>query len=538
MSVVFDFADRLTDEGFEHDPIEMTAAGIPTAGWPDWSPEGHERVRDWAAGRAREVADLPGDDRWDAVGRLVMADDLDLLSATHDLTVARRDLNSVYSPVQRIRDVFDSMPRASADDWSVIAGRLDGIGAALGGYRRTLTEGVAAGDGVARRQVVDVVAQLREHTRPGRFFDLLDEEGSDHGIGTAVESGRRAFAAMADWLESDYLPHAEPSDSVGVDRYRFGVRCFLRLRSIDLEETYAWGWDEVNRLFDRMATVSRAVTPDGVAAAYEVLTSDPGRAAHGVEAFRDFIVERLGAAQEELQGSHFDIPEPLRRLDVVVAPPGGSLGAEYRQPSEDLSRPGAVVYHPGSKDVFPLYDEVSTAYHEGFPGHHLQSGMQVYLGDRLTRWHRLMSWNSGYGEGWALYAEHLMGELGFYERPDYELGLLANQMVRACRVVIDIGAHVGLPVPDNRFGIERWDFDSAVRLLEDVAFLAPDYARSEVTRYLGWPGQAISYKVGERVILDLREEARREDWYTDKEFHARVVGHGPVGLDSLRGLVL
>jgi uncharacterized protein (DUF885 family) len=538
MSAVFDFADRLTDEAFDFDPIVQTHAGLPTDQWPDWSPDGRARVREWAGRRSAEVAALPVDDRWDRLGVMVMASDLALAEEAATPAEYRRDLNSIWSPPQRVRDAFDSMAKETDDDWELVAHRLENIGPALDGYRRSLSDGIASGDVVAARQADDVVRQLREHTRPGRFFDLLAQEGAGRAIDGAIESGRAAFLALADWLESEYLPVADPVDAVGPDRYWTGVRHSVRLGSLDLDETYAWAWDEVHRLHDRMGVVAAAITGDGIAPAYQLLKTDPDRAAHGAEAFRDFIAERLDVAQRELTGTHFDIPEPLHRLDVQVSPPGGSLGAEYRQPSEDLSRPGAVVYHPGGKDVFPLYDEVSTAYHEGFPGHHLQSGMQVYLGDRLTRFHRLLSWNSGYGEGWALYAEHLMDELGFYERPDYELGLLANQMLRACRVVVDIGLHLDKPVPTNRFGIEAWDFESAVRMLEEVAFLAPDYATSEVTRYLGWPGQAISYKVGERFILGLRDEARRTDWYTDKEFHARVVGHGPVELETLRELVL
>lgn len=538
MSEIFDFADRLTDEAFDLDPVEQTFAGIPTDRWPDWSPGGRAAAGAWAESRLSAVSMMDGDGRWDDLGRRVMVDELGLLVEAHRSGFGLRNLNSIHSPVQMVRDAFDVMAKDTEDEWSVVASRLEAIEGAFAGYREALAAGRAAGDVVAARQVVDVIRQLRRHSGPGRFFDQLAAEGVGHDVAGAVESGRAAFLALAGWLEEEYLPGARPTDPVGPDEYARGVRRFVR-SDIDPVETYAWGWDEVNRLHDRMAEVAvDIVDGGGIEAAFEVLKTDPARAVEGADAFAAFISERLDEAQDRLSGTHFDIPDPLKVLDVHVAPPGGSLGAEYRQPSEDLARPGVVVYHPGDRTLFPLYDEVSTAYHEGFPGHHLQSGMQVYLGDRLTRFHRLLAWNSGYGEGWALYAEHLMGELGFYERPDYEMGLLANQMMRACRVVIDIGSHLELPVPANRFGIEAWDFGSAVRLLEEVAFLAPDVARSEVVRYLGWPGQAISYKVGEKVILDLREDARRQGWYTDKEFHARVVGHGPVGLDTLRDLVL
>ena len=254
------------------------------------------------------------------------------------------------------------------------------------------------------------------------------------------------------------------------------------------------------------------------------------------------MTERQHLALAELDGVHFDVPPAIKKLDVRIAPPGGSLGAYYVQPSEDYSRPGTVWYSIGDQRAIPLWDEVSTAYHEGFPGHHLQCGVQLSLADRLSRLHRVAIWHPGYGEGWALYAERLMDELGYLEKPEYVLGMLAAEMLRACRVVIDLGLHLGYRIPaDAVFHPgEAWTFETAVEMLTNLAFLYPDYATSEVVRYLGWPGQAISYKLGARVILELRAEwrARRAGEADLKEFHARVLGSGPVGLDHLRELVM
>jgi uncharacterized protein (DUF885 family) len=278
-----------------------------------------------------------------------------------------------------------------------------------------------------------------------------------------------------------------------------------------------------------------------VAEVLALLKTDPERCLPDEAAFLEFIEMRQVDAFERLSGSHFDIPDLMRNVDVKLAPAGSALGAYYMQPSEDFSRPGSVYYALADRRPISVYDEVSTAYHEGFPGHHLQVGIQVGLADQLSRLHRMVVWYPGYGEGWALYVEELMDELGFYERPDYVMGLLINQMHRACRVMIDIGSHVGFEIPDD-FDFhpgEQWTFDLAVELLETRAFLEPAYARSEVVRYLGWPGQAISYKVGERVILDLRNEleARLGDQFDLKRFHSEVLGYGPLGLDHLRELV-
>jgi uncharacterized protein (DUF885 family) len=248
------------------------------------------------------------------------------------------------------------------------------------------------------------------------------------------------------------------------------------------------------------------------------------------------MTDRQLEALAALDGTHFDVPAEVHDISVQVEPAGGALAAHYVPPSEDFARPGAVWYPVAGKTHFPLFQEVTTAYHEGFPGHHLQCGIQVALADELSRFQRLMVWYPGSGEGWALYAEHLMGELGYLERPEYVVGLLSSQLFRACRVAVDIGLHLDLPIPDDVSFHPggRWNYDVAFELLTTRALLDKDDAASEVTRYLGWPGQAISYKLGERAILDLRAEAEAAGGFDPKAFHARVLGVGSVGLDLLR----
>jgi uncharacterized protein (DUF885 family) len=353
---------------------------------------------------------------------------------------------------------------------------------------------------------------------------------------------RDAFARFADFLRSDYFPRAVVNDAVGEERYLSSARRYLGT-AIDPEETYAWGWREVSALRDRMIAVADKILPGGgVGEALDLLKTDPDRAITDHDAFAAWVTELQQDAFARLAEVHFDVPEQIRTVGVAVAPPGGSLGAYYVSPSEDFTRPGRVWYSLVPDEPVPLYDHVSTAYHEGFPGHHLQDGIQVTNSSNLTRLHRQAVWLSGSGEGWALYAERLMDELGFFENPDYEMGYLAGQMLRACRVVIDIGMHLGFEIPpDQPFHPgERWTFDTAVEMLMSYATLGRPYAESEVTRYLGWPGQAIAYKVGERHILDWREQ-RRRDLGADfdlKEFHASLLAPGAIGLDLLRPRVL
>jgi uncharacterized protein (DUF885 family) len=289
--------------------------------------------------------------------------------------------------------------------------------------------------------------------------------------------------------------------------------------------------------------VAAEIAPGGtIVDALEVLKTDPNRSARDRATFIRVIEERERAALDQLADSHFDVPEEIRDLAVKLAGPGGSLGAYYVGPSEDFTRPGSVWWSLEGDGPFPLYDEITTAYHEGFPGHHLQVGVQMSNAELLSRLQRLWVWKSGTGEGWALYAERLMEELGYLDSPDYVFGWLAAQMLRACRVVIDIGSHLGYPIPKGQpfHPGEQWSYETATQMLVDYATLEPAYAASEVTRYFGWPGQAISYKVGEQTILDTRDElmaTRRAD-FDLKAFHADLLGVGPVGIDLMRRFLL
>ncbi|WP_437289647.1 DUF885 domain-containing protein [Sorangium sp. So ce406] len=538
-------------------PAHATLAGLPCddGAWNDWSPSGAASWASTVASFQERLRALPPprgpEARWGRLARRVMADYLDerLDDFRHDEHL--RDLNNIESAFQHLRMVFDLMDLQSAAGWDAVASRLEGLPQACDSYRASLEEGRRTGKVAARRQVCAVIEQARYQAGEASFFLTLPAAYEASGLATGAgrarlaagaERARAAFGAFAGYLEQTYLPSARAEDAVGEERYLRHARRFLGA-NIDPIETYAWGWSEVHAIEARMARLAAEILPGAsLPEVIQVLETDPARCAPGPDEFLRTMSERQRKALAELDGVHFDIPAPIRHIDVKMAPPGGALGAYYVPPSDGFKRPGTIWYAPGSKRVFPLYEEITTAYHEGFPGHHLQCGLQVYLDDRLSRLHRFLVVNSGHAEGWALYAEQLMYELGYFERPDYVLGMLSGKLTRAYRVVLDIGMHLGLPIPERaplRAG-EPWRYETAVEYLHRRAFLTPEHAHSEATRYLGWPGQAICYKVGERVVLELREELRRRqgEAFDLKAFHARVIGSGSVGLDHLREIVL
>jgi uncharacterized protein (DUF885 family) len=329
---------------------------------------------------------------------------------------------------------------------------------------------------------------------------------------------------------------------VGRERYVRAADFFLGI-TIDPEETYRWGWEEVHRLRAEMKETAAEIDPDrSIEEVIELLDTDPDRATPSHEKFAEFVEKIQAEAVDQLAGEHFDVPEELRKVSVNIAPGDGALGAWYHGPSEDMSRPGSIWYAPGSRTAIPVWQEVSTAYHEGFPGHHLQVGTATMLRDEVSRFHRLFLWKSGAGEGWALYAERLMDELGFFTNPEYRLGLLASQLFRATRIVVDIGTQLELEIPADAplHAGETWNYEIAVDYMDQIGLQERDVAESEVKRYLGWFGQAISYKVGEREILKMREERREKDGadFDIRRFHQDLLEAGAIRLDQVRELVL
>jgi len=547
MADIFELSDTATDRVAAVEPILATYQGI--AGhdhqWPDLSPEGTAATRQlYAELRAAATeCDVP-DDRH-LVAQRVLVEHCDIAIAVHDSGGHEVSMNNIACAHQELRFIYGSMGDQSSDDWDAIIQRVSTVGDALDGYRQTLNEGRRSGNVVARRQVETVMAQGASATGESSSFHSLRERLRDSPVDTdlyarkldaAIDSAKRSFAEFNEYLRGDYLPDAASADGVGVDRYVQSAELFLGTK-LDPHATYRWGWDEVERLWSEMQAACAQI--DSNVPAEQVLhdlNTKPEYAASSVDEFIDVMKDRQEQALANLEGVHFDVPAEIRRIDVQVEPAGGASAAHYVGPSEDFSRAGSVWYPIEGRTHFPLYGEISTAYHEGFPGHHLQVGVQLALRDELSRFHRNVVWYSGSGEGWALYAEHLMGELGYLERPEYVVGLISTQLMRSARIAIDIGVHLSLPIPDDVtfHPGEKWTFELAHELMTSRGCMHADDATSEILRYMGWPGQAISYKVGEKAILDLREDWRSAGNFDPKTFHSTVLGVGSVGLDLLR----
>jgi uncharacterized protein (DUF885 family) len=509
----------------------------------DYSPEGADRLV--AEGRATLGAldaAVPVD-HIDAVTKEDLSREIRLEIDLHDAKWHLRDLNVIASPVQDIRSVLDLMPTDTADDWSVVSTRLGAIPGALDGYITTLREGIAQGIVPARRQVVEVITQIARYTEDQGFFAAFAAEAAPtegqlpaslaRELADNANAARVSYDALSQFLSAKLAPVAGEKDAVGRELYALQSQRFLGA-TIDLDETYDWGVEELARMVAEQESIADQIKAGAsVEEAIAFLDEDPAHKLYGTNALQKWMQQTSDRAIAELGRTHFDIPEPIRRLECMIAPTKEG-GIYYTGPTDDFSRPGRMWWSvPEGVEEFDTWRELTTVYHEGVPGHHLQIAQAVYNRTELNSWRRLLAGTSGHAEGWALYAERLMEQLGYLEDPADRLGMLDGQRMRAARVVLDIGVHLEKPRPD---GTGTWDADYALAFMRRNVSMSDEFVQFEVNRYLGWPGQAPSYKVGQRIWEQIRDDAKaaQGDAFDIKAFHKHALDLGGVGLDTLR----
>ncbi|WP_136585715.1 DUF885 domain-containing protein [Microbacterium hydrothermale] len=538
-------ADAWVDTLAEHDPTLATYIGRfeHNGRFGDYSPEGAEALMSDARATRSALDAAEPVDAIDTVTKMDLVRELDLMLEQHEAKTHLRDLNVIASPAQDIRSTFDLMPTATVDDWSTISERMKALPAAIDGYVATLRRGIAEGVVPARRQVSEVVTQIARYTADNGFFaefvgDAAPEEGQlpaslARDLSTNANAARVAYDALALFLSSELAPAAGETDAVGREMYALHSRRFLGAE-IDLDETYEWGVEELARMVAEQEAIANEILPGAsVEEAVAFLEKDESRKLRGTQALQEWMQRTSDKAVEELGRTHFDIAEPIRRLECMIAPTNEG-GIYYTGPTDDFSRPGRMWWSvPEGVDSFDTWRELTTVYHEGVPGHHLQIAQAVYNRAELNSWRRLLAGTSGHAEGWALYAERLMEQLGYLDDPADRLGMLDGQRMRAARVVLDIGVHLQKPRLD---GSGTWDHEDALAFMLKNVNMSEEFVRFEVNRYLGWPGQAPSYKVGQRIWEQVREEEqeRRGADFSMKQFHTRALDIGGVGLDTLR----
>ncbi|MGV9991988.1 DUF885 domain-containing protein [Streptomyces sp. NPDC003374] len=544
-------ADAYVDELIALDPVTGTYLGVKESSGrlPDTSPAGQEAVAELARrtlARLDEAERAPGADS-DIERRCarLLRERLTAELAVHEAEEGLRVVSNIHSPVHSVREVFTITPAETDEDWAAIAERLRAVPDALLGYRESLAAGLERKLYGGPRATETFVGQLTEWAdtdgRGRGWFEDFAAAGPESLRTELDEAARTATAAVAelrDWMREVYAPAVEGApDTVGRERYARFSRYFNGT-NLDLDEAYAYGWAEFHRLLGEMREEAGKILP-GAATPWVALAhlDEHGTHIEGVDEVRAWLQGLMDEAIEALDGTHFELAERVRKVESRIAPPGGAAAPYYTAPSADFSRPGRTWLPTMGLTRFPVYDLVSTWYHEGVPGHHLQLAQWAHVADDLSRYQATVGIVSANAEGWALYAERLMDELGFLTDPERRLGYLDAQMMRAVRVIIDIGMHLELEIPaDSPFHPgERWTPELAGEFFGSYSSRPADFVASELIRYLSMPGQAIGYKLGERAWLLGRENARRRhgDAFDAKAWHMAALSQGSLGLDDL-----
>jgi uncharacterized protein (DUF885 family) len=538
-------ADRYLERLLPLDPYLATVLGDDRYDdqLTDYSAEGVAARADLGREALAELARTDAADDADRLCGALLRERLGAELAALEADEHLRQLRIFGSPVSATREVFDLTPRETDADWANIAKRMAAVPEAYERFESALRSGMAKGILAAPRQSLACAEQtatwagLDGADQP--WFAGLAAEGPDSRRAELDRGAQAATAALESFtrfLRDEYTPRAEGvPDPVGTDRYVVQARQYLGA-DLDVDDAYAYGWAELERIEDDMRTVAATILPGASLLEVYAHLDAEGEAVDGEQALVAWLQALMDETMDALDGTHFDLSGDIRKVEAMLAPPGTSAAAYYTPPSEDYSRPGQTWYPTLGRTRFPIWEDVSTWYHEGVPGHHLQFGGWMAAGDRLSRYQRA-EFLSGDAEGWALYAERLMDELGFFTAPDRRIGYLTAQQLRATRVVIDIGMHCELAIPKGQpfHPGERWTPEFGLEFLHQHGGPNPDFLNSEWIRYLGIPGQAISYKLGERVWLAGREAARRAagSAFDLKGWHMAALLQGPLGLDDL-----
>jgi uncharacterized protein (DUF885 family) len=551
ISPVFNFANELVERLAESDPLFATEAGIPGYDHllPDFSTEKSRRDLHQTVSDLQTLETLEDRGDVDRIAREVIRERLSVQLALLEADEERRTFSVLNSPVSAIRQVFELMPITSAHDATIVVTRLNNVRVSLESWRGALAITAAEHELPAERHVLGVAKQA-DTCAAGAFSEFADRVAAaasvdvdTSGLRAAAKEAEAAYADLAAWLRSDIAPKATAKEACGEERY-LRWSAYWSGATLDLRETYEWGYQDLRRINTRMWEIANELLPGATSlvAVAELLDNDPARAIKGTDALLTMLKDFTARTADELDGVHFDIDDRIRFCDARLAPEGAAAAPYYINPSEDLSRPGTTWFPTLGKTTFSWWRNASTWYHESIPGHHLQIATALLASDRQSRYHRLVGGTAGYIEGWALYAERLMDELGYFSDLGDELGYLANQALRAARIVVDIGLHLELDTP-NDVGVlgdlgdcsgKSWTPEMAVAILEEWAIQEHEMSVSEIDRYLGLPAQAICYKVGERIWLESRERAKERlgDRFSLKAFHAHALVLGALALDT------
>jgi uncharacterized protein (DUF885 family) len=432
------------------------------------------------------------------------------------------------------------MPFATETDYRNYLARLDAVPAHVAGLIEQLREGMRSGwvaPRVTVRAVPPLLKQLRENAvdgalgQPFRQIPATIDKPVREALALAGPLVLRnrvlpALQELEDFLRKEYLPAARESIAAsalpsGLDYYLLAV---TRQTTIDMApaDIHALGLKEVARLRGEMTAAIARTGFGGSFAQFSVFAKTDPRlfytSADALLARYRRIIARAGAAVPKLFAG---APAQEVLVKAATGPGTEKQGAAWYE-AGNAERPAAFVVNTSLMETRPMWEMETLALHEALPGHHLQVARAAEIADLPA--FRRHGWHGAYGEGWALYAETLGPELGFYKDAFSAFGHLNAEMFRAVRLVVDTGIHT-----------QGWTRQQALDYLNANTANAPSDNELEVDRYIAWPAQALGYKVGQLKIRALRDKAQAAlgDRFDIRRFHSVLLDQGPLTLALL-----
>ena len=343
---------------------------------------------------------------------------------------------------------------------------------------------------------------------------------------TVVKEVLPAYVDFANFIANDYAPSGRTTLAVtalpgGEQRYLNDIRSRTTLSNLTPDQIHQIGLRETKRIEAEMLVIAHREGFQDLASFRASLKSNPRYRPASAEAIVDDFRKYIAQMQPKLPELFGFIPGlPLTVEPMPDFEPGNAT--HYQTGTPDGKRPGRVVVAVSNFEQRSTIDDEATAYHEGIPGHHMQLSVAQTL-TQLPKFRR-HGGNSGYIEGWALYAEQLGKEVGFYQDPVSDYGRLSSELFRAVRLVVDTGIHS-----------KGWSRDQVVEFMRKSGAVDEPTIQSETDRYIAWPAQALAYKLGQLKFLELRERARKElgSQFDIKSFHDQMLNGGVLPLDLL-----
>ncbi|MCX7553817.1 DUF885 domain-containing protein [Marinicella sp. S1101] len=347
-----------------------------------------------------------------------------------------------------------------------------------------------------------------------------------------TDSINPSYQAFKSFMVKQYIPGARTtigahSFPAGEAYYQQQIKEYTTL-DLSAEEIHQIGWNEVKRIRAEMEQIISELEFAGSFAEFlHFLRTDPQFYATTA----DELLKEARDISKRMDGKLPQLFTKLPRQPYAVNPVPAGIAPNYTTgryvPAPlDSTRPGQYWVNTHALEKRPLYNLEALTFHEAVPGHHLQSALTKELSD-LPKF-RQNAYISAFGEGWGLYVEKLGKEVGFYQDPYSDFGRLTYEMWRAMRLVVDTGIHA--------MGMSR---DEAIKLMEENTALSKHNVRTEIDRYIAWPAQALSYKLGEIKIWQLRRQAEKElgEAFDIRTFHDAVLSSGSVPLNVLEQIV-